>query len=177
MKVYARSCREGSPDAKKLAIWLVKFRDESPGWPDIVLADVVDAFDDAALATYRRGVEKLDSKHAGKDRFERHEVDRMLIELADHDGDTDRAVELLSRGEHVEYGAIVHRLRDAGRMEEVVEWMDRGVAAGRLDIHGRSDSFWLGYDDLVRTYRDVGRVDDAFAVLRDQFSRQPGLAT
>jgi uncharacterized Zn finger protein len=175
--LYARSCHEGSPDGKKLATWLIKFRDESPGWPEIVLADVVDAFDDAALAAYRRGVAKLDTKYAGKSHYERGEVDRMLLELADHDGDLDRAVELLSAEGHVQYGAIVERLRAAGREEDAVAWIDRGVAAGRLDLHGRTDSFWLGYDDVARTYRELGRIDDAFAVLRDHFARQPGLAT
>jgi uncharacterized Zn finger protein len=175
--LYARSCREGAPDGKKLATWLIKFRDESPGWPEIVLTDVVEAFDDAALAAYRRGVAKLDAKYAAKDHIERNEVDRMLLELADHDGDVDRAVELLSAGDHVQFGAIVERLRQAGREDEAVSWIDRAVAAGRLDIHDRTNSYWLGYDDVARTYRQLGRVDDAFAVLRDHFARQPGLAT
>ena len=175
--LYARSCREGSPEPKKLATWLVRFRAESPGWPEIVLADVVEAFDDAALAAYRRGVEKLDAKHAGKDHYQRHEVELMMLELADHDGDTDRAVELLSADEHVQFGAIVERLREAGRADDAVAWIDRGVAEGKLDLHGRTNSFWLGYEDVARTYRSLGRVDDAFAVLRDLFSRRPEVAT
>lgn len=175
--LYARSCREGSPDGKKLATWLVKFRDQSPGWPEIVLADVVEAFDDAALAAYRRGVDKLHEMSEGKDHYERLEVDRMLLELADHDGDTDRAVALLSREGHVQYGAIVTRLRQAGRDQEAVEWIDRGVGEGRLGLQGETNDFWLGHDDVARTYRDLGRVDDAFAVLRDHFRRQPGLGT
>jgi hypothetical protein len=35
----------------------------------------------------------------------------MLLELADHDGDVDRAVHLLAQREHPQYGAIVDRLR------------------------------------------------------------------
>ena len=47
--LYARACRLGEPDPVKLATWLVKFRADSPGWPNVVLADFVDAFDEQAL--------------------------------------------------------------------------------------------------------------------------------
>ena len=39
--------------------WPVKFRDESPGWPDVELADFVEAFDEKAVAAYRKGVASL----------------------------------------------------------------------------------------------------------------------
>ena len=57
--LYARACRLGAHDRVKLATWLVKFRADSPGWPNLVLADFVDAFDEQALATYRRAVAAL----------------------------------------------------------------------------------------------------------------------
>ena len=60
--LYARACRLGEPDPVKLATWLVKFRADSPGWPHVVLADFVDAFDEQALGTYRRAVAALDRK-------------------------------------------------------------------------------------------------------------------
>ncbi len=44
----------------------------------------------------------------------------MLLELADHDGDVDRAVDLLTERLHPQYGAIIARLRAAGRDDEVV---------------------------------------------------------
>ena len=47
-RLYARSCREGHPDRIALARWLVRFRVESPGWPDLTLADFVAAFDERA---------------------------------------------------------------------------------------------------------------------------------
>lgn len=84
-----RSCRTGDV--------LVKFRANSPGWPHVVLADFVDCFDEQALGTYRREVAALDRKLADRDHWQRFEVDAMLLELADHDGDIDRAVELLAQ--------------------------------------------------------------------------------
>ncbi|WP_029116418.1 SWIM zinc finger domain-containing protein [Mycobacterium sp. URHB0044] len=175
--LYAQACRLGKPDPVKLATWLVKFRADSPGWPHLVLADFVDAFDDKALATYRRAVAALDRKLEGLDHWKRFEVDAMLLELADHDGDVDRAIHLLSQREHPEYGAIVARLQAAGRTEEAVAWIDRAVAEGRISSHGGGNAFWLSPDAVAKTYQGLGRIDDAVAVLRADFVRQPSVGS
>jgi uncharacterized Zn finger protein len=175
--LYARACRLGEPDPVKLAAWLVKFRADSPGWPHLELADFVDSFDERALATYRRAVMALDRKFADRDQFGRFEIDAMLLELADHDGDVDRAVHLLSQREHTQYGAIIDRLRAAGRTEEATAWIDRAVAAGRLSSHGGGNSYWLSPDDVAATYQGLGRTEDAVAVLRSDFVRQPSVPT
>ncbi|WP_319453613.1 MULTISPECIES: SWIM zinc finger family protein [unclassified Mycobacterium] len=173
--LYAHACRLGEPDPVKLATWLVKFRADSPGWPHLVLADFVDAFDEKALGTYRRAVAALDRKLADSNQFGRFEVDAMLLELADHDGDVDRAVHLLNEREHPQYGAIVDRLRAAGRTGEAVAWIDRAVAEGRISSHGGGNEFWLSPDDVARTYQGLGRIDDAVGVLRADFVRQPSV--
>jgi len=174
--LYARACRLGTPDPSKLATWLVKFRADSPGWPILVLADFVDAFDEKALKTYRRAVAALDKKLA--DQAEgRHEVDAMLLELADHDGDVDLAVQLLSGGTYVQYGAIVNRLRAAGREDDAVAWIDLAVSAGKISSHGGGNSHWLGTDNVADTYKGLGRIDDAIEVLRADFVRQPSVGS
>jgi uncharacterized Zn finger protein len=176
--LYARSCVEGAPDRMKLARWLAKFRDDSPGWPHTPLPLFVGAFDAPALAAYRRAVDALDRKHATQDHWQRFEVDAMQLELADHDGDVDLAIELLSRGEHPEYGAIVRRLRAAGRDADAVSWLDLGVAAGRVSGgRGGRNEFWLDPDEVAATYVQLGRADDALAVLRGEFERRPGRTT
>ena len=175
--LYAQACRLGLPDPVKLATWLVKFRADSPGWPHLVLADFVDAFDEQALAAYRRAVAALDRKLADRDEIGRFEVDAMLLELADHDGDVDRAVHLLSAREHPQYGAIVDRLRAAGRTEDAVAWIDRAVADGRVTSHGGGNAYWLNPDDVAATYQRLGRIEDAVNVLRADFIRQPSVAT
>jgi hypothetical protein len=93
-RLYARSCREGHPDRIALARWLVRFRVESPGWPGLTLADFVAAFDERAMAQYPTDVAAADEQH--RHHGSRFEVDRMLLELADHDGDVDRAIEVLN---------------------------------------------------------------------------------
>src|SRR4051812_1428769 len=175
--LYARACRLGEPDPVKLAAWLVKFRADSPGWPHLELADFVDSFDERALAAYRKAVTALDRKLADRDHFGRFEIDAMLLELADHDGDVERAIGLLSQREHTQYGAIIDRLRAAGRTDEAVGWIDRAVAAGRISSRGGGNSYWLSPDDVATTYQGLGRIDDAVAVLRSDFARQPSVPT
>lgn len=173
--LYAQACRLGEPDPAELAGWLATFRATSPGWPTLLLADFVDAFDDHALAIYRAAVADLDRQHAGRDHWSRFEVDAMLLELSDHDGDVDRAVDLLNKREHPQYGAIIARLQAAGRDDEVVDWIDRAVAEGRASSQGGGNGYWLSPSDVADTYREIGRVDDAIAVLRADFVRQPAV--
>ena len=173
--LYAKACRLGEPEPVKLATWLVKFRADSPGWPTLVLADFVDAFDEKALGTYRRAVAALDRKLEDRDQWGRFELDAMLLELADHDGDVDRAVHLLAQREHPQYGAIVDRLREAERTDDAVAWIDRAVAEGRVTSHGGGNAYWLSPDDVAATYKGLGRIDDAIGVLRADFVRQPSV--
>ena len=175
--LYARACRDGDPDGVKIAKWLVKFRGDSPGWPDLELASFDGVFDDRAMGAYRNAVSALSSALSGEDRSRRFEVDRMLLELADHDGDVDRAVELLSKGDHPVYGAIVTRLEAADRRDEAVAWVDRAVEAGRVSGRVGGSGYWLDPGFVGRTYLELDRVDDALAVMAGEFSRAPGLAS
>jgi len=120
-------------------------------------------------------VAALDRKLEGQDHWKRFEVDAMLLELADHDGDVDGAVHLLCQREHPQYGAIVDRLRAAGRTEDAVAWIDRAVAEGRISSHGGGNEYWLSPDHVAETYLGLGRIDDAVAVLRADFVRQPSV--
>ena len=176
-ELHARACAESAPDGVKLARWLMKFRVESPGWPDVTLGMYASALGQRGLRRYRTELARQDALHAEADRFSRFEIDRMLLELADHDGDTDEAVRLLSRDiEHTAYGAIITRLQAAERDRDVLEWVDRAVGAGRLSHHGdrRSNDYWLTPAQVSDIYRSAGRVDDAIDVLRDHFRRRPG---
>lgn len=175
-ELYARSCVEGHPDRVKVAKWLVKFRDESPGWPQTTLPMFVEAFDEKALAAYRRAVTALDKKHQGVDHWKRSELDEMLLELADHDGDVDRAVDVLAAQEHPEYVGIVERLRAAGRDDEALAWIDRAVAEGRVTLRPQG-MYWLDAVEVARLYAGLGRHDDALAVLRSEFDKRPGRAS
>ena len=142
-----------------LAKWLVKFRRDSPGWPAVELSMFIDAFDERALAEYRRAVDRWSADTAGVDDFSRYEVHAALLELADHDGDIDRAIELLSSGsEHAAYGSIICRLLAAGRRLEAVDWLDRAVAAGRISAiaYGSRNDYFVTPDQAVELYVNAG---------------------
>lgn len=172
--LYARSCRQGKPERRKLARWLVKFRDESPRWPDLTLEDFVDCFDEGAMTAYRKAVADL---AAGTTQSAyRFELDRMLLELADHDGDVDRAIEILSSGRGVTYGGIIARLLAADRDAEALRWTDRAVADGRIAADDGNE-YWLGAAEVADRYASVGRSEDGLAVLRSAFRKRPGRAT
>lgn len=176
-ELYARACRAGHPEPSKLARWLVKFRDTSPGWPDLELSDFVTTFDAKAMQVYRAAVARLEPKYAGADHIGRSELDRMRLELADHDGDVELAVAILSRGEYVQYGAIVDRLRAAGRGPEASEWIDRALAAGRVSgrAGGQRNEYWLDPGEVAEDLLTRGRDDDAIEILRDQVRRATDL--
>ncbi len=176
--LHARSCREGTPDAAALARWLFTFRESSPGWPDTPLAAYASAFDEQALAEYAAGVEELRAR-CGEDDWERMRVDEMLLELADHRGDVDAAIELLTNGPYPRYGTVVARLRAAGRDDEVLHWMDRAVAAGRVSnrLGPQGQGHWLDPNEVAATRLAAGREVDALEVLRAQFQEAPGAAT
>lgn len=174
--LYARSCREGRPDPVALAKWLVKFRQDSPGWPETTLPDFVEALDDRALGTYRRAVATWDERQ-GPDRSGRFEVDRALVELADHDGDLDAAIAVLSRDAgHEAFADVVRRLVAAGRQAEAVTWLDRAVAANRVSgLGSRDNPLALAPAEAVELYRRAGRPADALQVLRRHFATRPGV--
>jgi hypothetical protein len=177
--LHARSCREGKPEGVRLARWLAKFRDESPGWPIVTLSDYAPAFDERSLTVYREAVARLDDEYAATDRWKRFEVDRMLLELADHEGDVDRAIEILTAGEHPGFGAVIDRLRASGRDSEIIDWMDQAVAADHVSGHlaRQGHDYWLDPADVADVYLAAERSGDALAVLRREFSRRPNAST
>lgn len=99
----------------------------------------------------------------------------MLLELADHDGDVDRAIELLAGGEDPRYAAIIARLKAAGREDEVLPWIDRAVAGqGVLARGAGSGDRWLSPEEVADAYLASGRTDDAIDVLRASLLPEAG---
>lgn len=170
-ELYARACREGRPDVGALATWLAQFRLEGLSCPELALTDFLPALGQEGLAVYRGAVEAAPQTSA-----------RLVlqVELADADGDVDRAVGLLG-GEDPRYASIVERLLAAGRRDEAMAWLDRAVAAESV---GRS--FWDRPEDtdIVRRrldapraidlYIGAGRPDDAVELAHRLFRENPG---
>ena len=173
-ELYARACREGRPDVGALAAWLAQFRLEILSCPELVLTDFLPALGEEGLAVYRGAVE---AAPPSRQRFV------LEVELADADGDVDRAVELLAEENTGPwYASIIERLLEAGRGEEAMAWLDRAVAAGRV---GRR-RFWdppenadivrrrLDAPRAIELYIGAGRPDDAVALAHRLFREDPG---
>lgn len=166
-ELYARAV-EGHPDPTALARWILGFRMEY-GWPSLTLATVAHALDDPAWVAYRDRVAALAGNAPAGDPY-RDEVAAMLLELADHDGDTDAAVTLLSCGPTPYYGEIVGRLQAAGQTALALHWLDRAVAAHAVGHPWQALHTTVSAPVATRAYLDAGRPDAALAVARDQFA-------
>jgi hypothetical protein len=179
LELYARACREGTPDQAKLGRWLARFRDESPGWPIVTLDDFADALGVKGLTAYRKAVAAIGKRHADQPVGEfgvRFELDRMLLELADHDGDVDAAIAILGQGQHPQFVAIIDRLQAAGRDDEVITWLTRAVEADRVAVDrlgNGHNSYWLDADRAVELFCAAGQQESAMALARDQLRRAP----
>jgi hypothetical protein len=166
---------EGHPDPVGLACWVVGFRVEYGGWPSLALDSVARVFDGPAWAAYRASVAALGGGGPGADPY-RSEVDRMWLELADHDGDVDRAVALLSGSDRSYYVEIVRRLGAVGRQAEVLDWLGRAVADGSVDFAWREDHTVVAAEEAAEAYLDGGRPEAALTVPRTLFSRDLSVA-
>lgn len=180
INLYAQACRSGNPDTKKLGRWLAKFRLDSPGWPVVTLGDFVSALGDQGLTAYRRAVNtelerRSDEELSG---WNAHEINSMELELADHDGDVDHAIKVLSRGEHPRYGAIIQRLEAAQRPREAMAYLERAIAEDRVTSNprhwcGDANDYHVSPVKAVDMFLHDGREEDAIAFLRDLFHSAP----
>ena len=182
--LYARACREGRPNGVRLGRRLAKFRLASPGWPDVALNDFLPALGGKGVAAYRRVVDAAAEQAEAQGDRPGFELGSMLLELADLDGDVDRAVELLSRGEHPRYAAIIERLVAAGRRDEALARLDRAVAESRIDAPGPDpwrdtggNPYWVRPGRALDLYLEAGRSGDALDLARDLFHSDPGPAS
>ena len=181
--LYARACREGRPNGVRLGRRLAKFRLASPGWPDVALNDFLPALGGKGVAAYRRAVDAAAEQAEAQGDHPGFELGSMLLELADLDGDVDRAVELLSREEHPQYAAIIERLVAAGRRDEALTRLDRAVAESRIDAPGpdpwrdADNPYWVRPGRALDLYLEAGRSGDALDLARDLFHSDPGPAS
>jgi len=176
MDLYARACAEAAPDPAELGEWFAQFRLASPGWPETSLAAFEPALGEAGVAAYRARIAALIEEDGDEDRSD-FEVREVRLELAEYDGDTDGVVRILAEdGRSPRFGTIIERLRGAGRDDdEVLGWVDRAVAAGRVALTG--NAYWLGAEFVADAYMTAGRDDEALDVVRARFTAQPGTRT
>ena len=179
VSLYAWACQEGNPDRDQLARWLVNVQSTRPGWPELTIGHFAEALGDEGMVTYRAKVRAVEEEHRRSQGLGDDEVDRMVLELADHDRDLVAAIRVLAQGRSPRYAEIISRLRKANRGEEVLDWIDRAVAKGRVThaVADRNNPYWLVAIDVAQAYDKAKRTDDAINVLRGSILSSPGPAS
>ncbi|QQQ79769.1 hypothetical protein IOD16_16060 [Saccharothrix sp. 6-C] len=178
LDLHAVACASGpAVDGRELARWLLWLQTGFAEPPEVRLAAYAPALGEDGLAFYRaEAVARFERLpvigfgRTGRYDRERWALLRVVEELAEHTGDVDLQVLVLSRdlssGWH--YLQVATVLRDAGRSAEAVAWVERGLAAtgGRGAATRLVD---LGVDECLR----AGWADRGVGLRRRAFLAHP----
>ncbi|WP_308258723.1 hypothetical protein [Saccharothrix obliqua] len=181
LDLHAVACAADPPGPAALADWLLHVQTGYPEPPEVRLAPYASALGVAGLARYRAeaverftGLPVIGFGETGRYDRRRWALLRVMEELAEHTGDVDLHVLVLTRdlssGWH--YLQVATVLRDAGRVEEALEWVGRGLRAtgGR----GAADRLVdLAVDECLR----LGWSERAVAWRREAFLAAPSVAS
>ncbi|WP_221455244.1 hypothetical protein [Saccharothrix tamanrassetensis] len=183
LDLHAVACGSDPPAPESLARWLLHLQTGFAEPPEVRLAPYAAALGAAGLAWYRAeavarfsGLPVIGFGQPGRYDRERWALLRVMEELAEHTGDVDLQVLVLARdlssGWH--YLQLATVLRDAGRSQEALEWVGRGIratggrgAAGRLVDLAVDECLRLGWSGRVVQSRLAGgaSVSDEVRVL------------
>jgi hypothetical protein len=169
MALYARACRAASPDAGRLARWLVSMQLDGPGWPAIELKEWAEALGPRGLGEVARLTEERGVTAEPDSWTAQWGIKDLREQLAAVSGDIDAHVAVLAedlRGAH-RYSEIVAVLRDAGRDDAAEQWARKGLA----EHHSGPQTDRLR-DQLVDLLLDGDREADAVAVCREIYERR-----
>lgn len=167
--LYIDACARsllGDDQRRELGEWIVGFRlGDDYGVNGMELEKVLPVLGAAGVEGFRNGV--AERTGAGGS----YELDLMRLELADHDGDVDAAMRILTEKDSPGYGGIVSRLVDAGRADEAYDWARRAFEAGNVTSVACSagGEFWLDADLAVDLLAEHGGVDEAASAWRGHF--------
>jgi len=169
MALYARACRAASPDAGRLARWLVSMQLDGPGWPAIELKEFAEALGPRGLAEVARLTEERGVTAEPDSWTAQWGIKDLREQLAAVSGDIDAHVAVLAedlRGAH-RYSEIMEVLRDAGRDDAAEQWARKGLAEHPSGF--QTDRL---RDQLVDLLLDGDREADAVAVCREIYERR-----
>jgi len=169
MALYARACRAASPDAGRLARWLVSMQLDGPGWPAIELKEFAEALGPRGLAEVARLTEERRVTAEPDSWTAQWGIKDLREQLAAVSGDIDAHVAVLAedlRGAH-RYSEIMEVLRDAGRDDAAEQWARKGLAEHPSGF--QTDRL---RDQLVDLLLDGDREADAVAVCREIYERR-----
>lgn len=178
-ELHRDACVLAKPEPIALARRLYEWQMRS----GMVFSDVLDDYDDVlgarGLAEYRRMAEadwaSIPARGPDQRRSEYGtpwRLAQVMESLARRTGDVEAVVAVLRRDLSGPYRflTIAQEYLAAGNGAEALVWAERGVREFPDAQDGRLADF------LVERYRTLGRHDEAFALLWDQFRQRPALA-
>ncbi|CCH31554.1 hypothetical protein BN6_42700 [Saccharothrix espanaensis DSM 44229] len=169
LDLHAVACGVDPPSPAELADWLLHVQTGFTEPPEVRLAPYAAALGPTGLARYRaEAVARFSTLpvigfgRTGRYDRERWALLRVVEELAEHVGDVDLQVLVLARdlssGWH--YLQVATVLREAGRTEDALEWVGRGLratggrgAAGRLVDLAVDECLRLGWRERAVRWR------------------------
>ncbi|PWK87371.1 hypothetical protein C8D88_104532 [Lentzea atacamensis] len=177
--IHARACAQTRPDPVRLADWLLDLQLHHPDAPDVSLSAYADALDDEGLAHYRERAVALFEPlpvigfgETGRYDRARWALLRVMEELAEYTEDVDLQLLVLSKdlssGWH--YLQVATVLRDNGRGDDALEWVERGLRA----VGGRGAALRL-IDLAVEEHLRHGASQRAVQVCKEAFFARPNL--
>lgn len=177
--IHARACAETGSDPRRLADWLLDLQLQHPDAPDVSLAAYAGALDDEGLARYRERAVALFEPlpvigfgETGRYDRARWALLRVMEELAEYTEDVD--LQLLVLGKDLSSGwhylQVATVLRDNGRSDEALDWVERGLRA----VGGRGAALRL-IDLAVEEHLRRGAPQHALQVCREAFFARPNL--
>jgi uncharacterized Zn finger protein len=164
---YAAACGAAPPDPVELAHWLVDFTLDWVGWP-VAIADFAEPLGDAGLTAYWEYLTRLHQSQPGRSAITQLREDYLRTVSRD----VDALVALYAEGlpEPYRYVQIAETLRGDGRVDEAVDWLERGLReAARRD--SRIDGL------LAELYAETGRPADALEAYWRVFTDLPEVKT
>ncbi|WP_190818836.1 SWIM zinc finger family protein [Saccharopolyspora pogona] len=165
-QLYLDACEVDPPDPEELGHWLAYFRLNGSDWPSIELCEVIELLGSEGLAAYRLGLDQPGSRcPVWRLRWLREELVRETE-------DTDTLIKTFAEdlSNPYSYVRIADVLREAGRVDEAIDWLQRG-----LRDMGRRDPRLV--DLLVDLYQAEGRGPDAVELLEAGFADAPDEGT
>ncbi|WP_447001738.1 hypothetical protein ACRAKI_18415 [Saccharothrix isguenensis] len=181
LDLHVVACLAEPPDRRELASWLLWLQTGFDEPPEVRLAPYASSLGEDGLACYRAEAEARFERlpvigfgETGRYHRERWALLRLMEELAEHVGDVDLQVSVLAKdlssGWH--YLQVATVLRDAGRSEEALEWVERGLVA----TGGRGAALRLvdlGVDECLR----AGWAERAVDLRKRAFLVRPAVET
>jgi uncharacterized Zn finger protein len=164
---YLAACRLAPPDPAELARWLVTFQLEGPDWPEVSLDDIADLLGGTGLEAYRVALDEAGSRHRRHWRYR-----SLREEFVAVSGDTDALIECLAEDLSAahQWVRIATLLRDEGRVDEAVAWLERGRSDGKHLGHGGGPLT----DLLCELYQASGRHREILTLREERFADQFG---